>query len=363
MREARKTRHWTAPFPQTAALPQLVGPLPPRHPLGALAEWLQRPRVPEAPRQSRLESPRPSPPEGDRAASHDLPAEGHPQARGRRYPPPASTPPSPNLSAPTRVPDSRLSRGTLHAPLKSLSALRPRQQSSPRPVDVTKRSPRHERSEKQRKNFSIRERRRPSTPQKHERAPRQRWTSLVDLPNSPCPCLPRPRLLPARGSQGEASRAVASELREGEGDLFFFLYISDFLHHLQRQCEETSSRPTSYWNYVERTAAVGWGRAGGGDALPTTPIPPGHRERADLCLRASRPGPAFRTEPEPCCTVASAQCHLLGSRLGTSESLAVPQLCRSRALPRYPAAFNTLWPHLRYTPVTPLSYVGHIDVP
>lgn len=130
---------------------------------------------------------------------------------GAGIPPPASTPPSPNLSAPTRVPDSRLSRGTLHAPLKSLSALRPRQQSFPRPVDVTKRSPRHERSEKQRKNFSIRERRRPSTPQKHERAPRQRWTSLVDLPNSPCPCLPRPRLLPARGSQGEASRAVASE--------------------------------------------------------------------------------------------------------------------------------------------------------
>lgn len=83
MREARKTRHWTAPFPQTAALPQLVGPLPPRHPLGALAEWLQRPRVPEAPRQSRLESPRPSPPEGDRAASHDLPAEGHPCAPPR----------------------------------------------------------------------------------------------------------------------------------------------------------------------------------------------------------------------------------------------------------------------------------------
>lgn len=130
---------------------------------------------------------------------------------GAGIPPPASTPPSPNLSAPTRVPDSRLSRGTLHAPLKSLSALRPRQQSFPRPVDVTKRSPRHERSGKQRKNFSIRERRRPSTPQKHERAPRQRWTSLVDLPNSPCPCLPRPRLLPARGSQGEASRAVASE--------------------------------------------------------------------------------------------------------------------------------------------------------
>lgn len=66
---------------------------------------------------------------------------------GAGIPPPASTPPSPNLSAPTRVPDSRLSRGTLHAPLKSLSALRPRQQSFPRPVDVTKRSPRHERSE------------------------------------------------------------------------------------------------------------------------------------------------------------------------------------------------------------------------
>lgn len=31
--------------------------------------------------------------------------------------------------------------------MKSLSALRPRQQSFPRPVDVTKRSPRHERSE------------------------------------------------------------------------------------------------------------------------------------------------------------------------------------------------------------------------
>lgn len=65
------------------------------------------------------------------------------------------------------------------------------------------------------------------------------------------------------------ARSHVPRLRGGGGDLFFFLYISDFLHHLQRQCEETSSRPTSYWNYVERTAAVGWGRAGGGDGHST----------------------------------------------------------------------------------------------